>query len=227
MLCQSLSVCETLEAPQGLYAGPGARLPWAGQPRVPKKRDVREPPSFQGREKYFLLIFPFIDPCASVPIQSSPPGGATPATSCSCAGLCPARTAGCWTGPRFRCAAPSRFAPKWRGTPRQCRDRTAAPHSAPPPGVRRRWTGRRDRGGPRSWRRRCRLWQIYGPPEELGQVGDPSSGAADTLDTTNPTVGQHPSHVYATAGAYDATLTVTDSSGRTSTMLQQIEVAAN
>ena len=55
--------------------------------------------------------------------------------------------------------------------------------------------------------------------------GDPSSGAADTLDTTNPAVGQHPSHVYATSGAYDATLTVTDSSGRTSTMLQQIKVA--
>ena len=30
--------------------------------------------------------------------------------------------------------------------------------------------------------------------------GDPSSGAANTLDTTNPAVGQHPSHVYATAG---------------------------
>ena len=55
--------------------------------------------------------------------------------------------------------------------------------------------------------------------------GDPSSGAADTLDTTSPAVGQHPSHVYATSGAYDVTLTVTDSSGRTSTMLQQIEVA--
>ncbi|MFZ0342529.1 MAG: PKD domain-containing protein [Gaiellaceae bacterium] len=54
--------------------------------------------------------------------------------------------------------------------------------------------------------------------------GDPSSGAANTLDTTNPAVGQHPSHVYATAGAYDVTLTVTDSSARTSTKLQRIEV---
>jgi PKD domain len=56
--------------------------------------------------------------------------------------------------------------------------------------------------------------------------GDPASGGADTLDTTDPAVGQHPSHVYATAGSYDVTLTVTDSSGRASTMLQQIGVAA-
>jgi PKD domain len=56
------------------------------------------------------------------------------------------------------------------------------------------------------------------------QFGDPSSGAANTLDTTNPAVGEHPSHVYAAAGAYAVTLTVTDSSGRTSTLLEQIEV---
>jgi PKD domain len=55
--------------------------------------------------------------------------------------------------------------------------------------------------------------------------GDPTSGAADMLDTTNPAVGRHPSHVYATAGVYDVTLTVTESGGRNSTMLQEIEVA--
>ena len=54
--------------------------------------------------------------------------------------------------------------------------------------------------------------------------GDPASGAADTLDTTDPAVGRHPSHVYASAGAYDVLLTVTDSSGRSSTILQLIEV---
>jgi PKD repeat protein len=56
--------------------------------------------------------------------------------------------------------------------------------------------------------------------------GDPSSGAANTLDTTNPAVGEHPSHVYARSGSHDVTLTVTDSSGRTSTLLQQVEVPA-
>jgi len=55
--------------------------------------------------------------------------------------------------------------------------------------------------------------------------GDPASGAANTLDTTDPAVGRHPSHVFASAGVYDVTLTVTDSGGRVSTMLQQIEVA--
>ena len=55
--------------------------------------------------------------------------------------------------------------------------------------------------------------------------GDPSSGAADTLDTTDPAVGRHPSHVYASAGAYDVSLTVTDSGGRNSTILQLIEVS--
>jgi PKD domain len=54
--------------------------------------------------------------------------------------------------------------------------------------------------------------------------GDPASGAADTLDTADPAIGRHPSHVYASAGAYDVALTVTDSSGRNSMFLQQIEV---
>lgn len=56
--------------------------------------------------------------------------------------------------------------------------------------------------------------------------GDPSSGAANTLDTTNPAVGEHPSHVYQAAGTYDVTLTVTDGNGRASTMLRQIELAS-
>lgn len=56
--------------------------------------------------------------------------------------------------------------------------------------------------------------------------GDPASGANDTVDTSDPAVGRQPSHVYATAGNYMATLTVTDAAGRTGSMLQVVVVGA-
>jgi hypothetical protein len=56
--------------------------------------------------------------------------------------------------------------------------------------------------------------------------GDPASGAANVLDTSNPSVGRTPSHVYATAGTYDVTLTVGATTGLASTMVEGVVVGA-
>jgi len=50
--------------------------------------------------------------------------------------------------------------------------------------------------------------------------GDPTSGVDNTSTATNPT------HIFATSGIYTVTLTVTSSSGCTSTLSQQLEVFA-
>jgi hypothetical protein len=47
--------------------------------------------------------------------------------------------------------------------------------------------------------------------------GDAASGAANVVDTADPNAGRAPSHVYAAAGVYTVTLTVTDTTGRTAT----------
>lgn len=44
--------------------------------------------------------------------------------------------------------------------------------------------------------------------------GDPGSGAADALDTADPAAGRQPQHVFAAAGTYTVTLTVTDDGGK-------------
>jgi hypothetical protein len=54
--------------------------------------------------------------------------------------------------------------------------------------------------------------------------GDPGSGAANTLDTGDPAAGRAPGHVYAAAGSYVVTLTVTDDAGRSSTVSATIVV---
>jgi hypothetical protein len=54
--------------------------------------------------------------------------------------------------------------------------------------------------------------------------GDPSSGAADLLDTSDPNLGRTPSHVFAVAGMYPVTLTITDDLGRIATAVQNVGV---
>lgn len=56
--------------------------------------------------------------------------------------------------------------------------------------------------------------------------GDPASGAANVVDTSNPSLGRAPSHVYAKAGTYDVTLTAADTTGLASTMVEGIVVGA-
>jgi hypothetical protein len=54
--------------------------------------------------------------------------------------------------------------------------------------------------------------------------GDPAAGAANVVDTADPTSGQAPSHTYTTAGAYTVTLTVTDNLGRSATTAISVDV---
>ena len=56
--------------------------------------------------------------------------------------------------------------------------------------------------------------------------GDPGSGSANVVDTSDPAVGRTPSHDFAQPGTYDVTLTITDTAGLASTMLQQVVVGA-
>ena len=56
--------------------------------------------------------------------------------------------------------------------------------------------------------------------------GDPASGAANVIDTSNPTLGRSPTHIYSAAGTYEVTLTVTDTGGLSSSFLQQILVGS-
>jgi PKD domain len=60
----------------------------------------------------------------------------------------------------------------------------------------------------------------------IWRFGDPASGAANVIDTTDPAVGHTPSHVYNTAGTYEVTLTVGDAAGLASSMIQQVVVGA-
>ncbi len=56
--------------------------------------------------------------------------------------------------------------------------------------------------------------------------GDPSSGAANTVDTTDLAAGTQPQHTFATAGSYAVVLTVTDAAGTRATTTQTLTVAA-
>lgn len=56
--------------------------------------------------------------------------------------------------------------------------------------------------------------------------GDPDSGTADVVDTSDPTLGRAPTHDFAQPGNYDVTLTVTDAAGRTSSLSDEIVVGA-
>lgn len=56
--------------------------------------------------------------------------------------------------------------------------------------------------------------------------GDPASGAAGVLDTTDVTVAIAPQHTYAQPGSYTVMLTVTDDDGRVASVSHPIFVAA-
>jgi hypothetical protein len=55
--------------------------------------------------------------------------------------------------------------------------------------------------------------------------GDPGSGAADLLDTTDPAAGRSPTHTYAQPGAYVVRLTVVDDGGMTATATATVTVS--
>jgi|SRR5579862_65683 len=56
--------------------------------------------------------------------------------------------------------------------------------------------------------------------------GDPGSGAADVLDTTDRAAGLAPSHTYAAPGTYTVSLTVTDALGRSATTTLEVTVTS-
>jgi hypothetical protein len=56
--------------------------------------------------------------------------------------------------------------------------------------------------------------------------GDPGSGAANAVDTTDPAAGAQPQHVFAVAGSYAVALTVTDGQGATATSTATLAVVA-